>query len=344
MKKAIISIAIVALVVSGYFVGNATLDASSQKNEETAQSNFARSPGNNSYVQEKGTSHPSTTIVNSARSVDTGCDGCFAKPAVVQDDIGCDVDACGVVLPILDPSVGNPLGTKIIKTGTVEITIDRNSVTKKYDAVVALIPEGGYIEASESASRESTVVVRIPADKLDETLVALRKLGTITKESITSQDRTYDAIDYDARLSVLTEQETALREQIKNEKDSYEIQYLQDRLFSVRTQIETLNGQKNLLNDQVALSTLTISLTEKGVKQEEPGEKTVLGRAWTNAAGSLLLVIGGMLVVSAAIFPFLVVVIVAAGFLRVIVRRRSRQSSENEALVEQEASTDEEEK
>lgn len=294
MKKILIASALAVLIVAGYVVGQLQFADAESVSVDKAMPYANTREGSPAY-----SGSPSTQTISKTESL--------AETDIADPCIG--TETCGVT------PIGDPKGTKIVKSGSVEIKIDRNSVNDNYDKVVTLISDGGYVESSSSTRRVSTLTVRIPSDKLDSTLKELRKLGTITSESITSFDRSFEAVDYDARLKVLREREVVLNNQLKNAAAS-ETAYIQEQIFNLHGQIESLVGQKNLLDSQVAMSTLTITLTEKGVKTEDPGEKSMLGKAWTTAVESLLTTAGGLLIVVAALLPLLIL----GGLVVVIIR------------------------
>ncbi len=298
MKKILITSALAVLLVAGYIVG---------------QVQFSE-PTSNPRPTHTGVGKGDGIMPLSENSVDSPLIGAPVQKnsiEIASTDVvvECEVGDCST------PSVGDPKGTKIIKSGTVKITIKRGSLNENYDNVVTLIGDGGYVESSSSSRRVSTLTVRIPAEKLDATLKALRKIGTITDESVSSYDRSFDAVDYDARLKIMREREAVLNDQLKKAAAS-DTAYIQEQLFNLHTQIESLEGQKKLLDSQVAMSTLSVTLTEKGVKTDDPGEKTMLGKAWTTAVDSLLTTVGGIVIVVAALLPFLVL-----GALIVIITR-----------------------
>lgn len=163
------------------------------------------------------------------------------------------------------------------------------------------------------------MTLRIPTEKLDSVLAQLRKIGTVTSEKVGSVDHSYEAIDMDARLSILNQRKDVLVESLKKAQPS-ETANIQEQIFSVQTDIETLTGQQKLLNDQVALSTLKVTLSEKGSKAINAGSETMIHKAWTKASNSLLTSFGGILIVLAALAPFIILGLLLFPLLRPLVR------------------------
>lgn len=306
MKKILISLTLALLLVTGYFVGEAQFSSSgtdiasydpavgSQLYDTKTQSGrIARKSADSNLTY--SSSAMATNNLQEKKIDSSGSADVIAEPGVQCQAIDC--------MPI---GIGDPKGTKIVKSGSIEVSIKKGSVGSKYDDVVELIPNGGYIESSESTPTSSTLMIRIPADKLDSTLVALRKLGNVKSESIGSTDHTWQSVDYDARLKIMREREAVLNELLKKAASASETASIQEQIFALRTDIETLQGQKDVLESQVALSTLTVTLTEKGAKAATPEKRSMIAKAWETSAGALLTSVGGIMIVFTSLFPFMV--------------------------------------
>lgn len=285
-----------AVVISGYFVGNIIVSQENNTDKTCCAPNPNRSSGDS---------------VGSSELRSEIDDRTMSSPGVADTE-----PAPKVISP------KNPKGTKVIKTGTLDVTVKRGSLSESIDDVVALLPDSGYVESSSRSTREATVTVRIPTEKLDSTLVALRKIGDVTGESLDSDDRSFEYVDLQARLTIMQEREVVLRDLLRQSKTVSDSQNIENQLFFLREQIESTLGQINLLNDQVSLSTLTIELTEKGVKKDTPKDQTMIGKAWDQSAKSLLTTFGGIMIVISALLPLIVVVALVYIPIRVSLKRK----------------------
>lgn len=297
LKKSIFA-GLAILLIAGFVVGTFFVQESNGTKSESKYRSGGGGMLSNSLDVEPGQASPDA-------------DEKFGSQPAVDPQIDCIEQDCsaysGPGKP--DPVVGNPKGNKIVKTGTVEITISRGTLDKKFQNLVSSIPDGGYVEASESSKKTSTVTLRIPTEKLDSTLAKLRKLGSVKSESVSSLDRTFESIDNEARLKVMREREAVLNELMKKATTSFDARDLQNQIFDLRIQIESLQGQQDMLNDQVSLSTLTVTLTEKGFEKEDKNDRPILVKSWETSAGVFLNTISGILIVLTAIFPILVIVL-----------------------------------
>jgi len=153
-------------------------------------------------------------------------------------------------------------GAKIIRTGQLQLEVP--DVTKALLAARSAIQGiGGYIGASQQyqdgEDTVATITYRIPADKWETALDALRKLGKELTENTSSADVTGQIVDLDARIRNLKASETALVGYISKATKVSDILDIESRLSDVRGQIEQLTAQKAGLDDQVAYATLAVT-------------------------------------------------------------------------------------
>ncbi len=160
-------------------------------------------------------------------------------------------------------------------------TVAMSVVVQDTDAMLAQIQElvkthGGYVaESNRWLSNEqahATVVLRVPADKLDAVLGVLRDSSiTVENESSSGDDVTEEYVDISARLRNLeaTEQEllALLTEVRKNRGSAEDILAIHSRITEIRAQIESLKGRQQYLERSAALATIRIDIRPK----EMPG-------------------------------------------------------------------------
>ena len=125
----------------------------------------------------------------------------------------------------------------------------------------------GFVVSSEASSRDDgiqtviTIVMRIPAARFAAALEDIRKLGyRIRREKITGQDVTEEYIDLEARLKAKRAVEAQFLEIMKQAKRVVDALEVQKALGDVRSEIEQIEGRRRFLENQVTLSTFTITL------------------------------------------------------------------------------------
>ncbi len=165
---------------------------------------------------------------------------------------------------------------KIIRTVTMSCE------TKAYDDALtaimsALTVHGGYVETSTTSgtgysddkysARRATYTLRVPAESLDRFLEALRTDEgiRIVSQSSDSDEITATYYDTQTRLETLEAEKTSLTAMLEGFTDYQSISAMlevQERLYDVIEEIETLKTKLNLYDSQVAFSTVHLTLQE----------------------------------------------------------------------------------
>jgi hypothetical protein len=213
-------------------------------------------------------------------------------------------------------------GSKIIRTGSLQLEVA--DVTASVGAARSAIQGmGGYIGASQQYSDGENVVAtisyRVPADRWEDALDALRALGTEVGEQTDTADVTGQIVDLDARIRNLRASETALVKHLADAARVADVLEIESRLSEVRGQIEQLSAQKANLDDQVAFATLTVTfgvevqaITEAAARWD-PGAE--IEQAGASLVGFLQVVASAAIWLAIVGLPILlmVTVIVAIG-------------------------------
>jgi hypothetical protein len=150
----------------------------------------------------------------------------------------------------------------IVKTGSMVLDVtDLDAALLRAQA--AIVGLGGYVSASDrTASSDqplASVTYRIPAARWDDALAALRTLATkIEKEQTNTVEVTGQVLDLGARIANLQATEQALQAIMQKATKIPDILEVQNQLTTVQGQIEELTTEKSHLEQQAALSTLTV--------------------------------------------------------------------------------------
>ena len=166
---------------------------------------------------------------------------------------------------------------KIIKT--VEAYVQ----TKEYDKYISgltanVAANGGYIEKSDAnmggyynSNRNSTYVLRIPADKLDTFMVFAEENGKITSKTETQQNVTLEYVDIESRISAYKTEKGTLTNLLEKAASLENVLAIQERLSEVNYQIENYTAQLRVLENRVSYSTVTLHISEvERVSESEP--------------------------------------------------------------------------
>ena len=161
---------------------------------------------------------------------------------------------------------------KMIKNGT--FTLETLEYEKSIAALEDLINRcGGYIQNSyvtgKSAldsdaysARYATYTVRIPADGFSSFEGGLEACGSVHDRQVYIREVTDQYYDTEAHIKTLQAEEEQLLSLLSNAKELEGIIKIHDRLSDVRYQIESLQGTLRRLDNQISLSTITITVQE----------------------------------------------------------------------------------
>ena len=156
--------------------------------------------------------------------------------------------------------------SKIIRDGRIGVVVPDN---KFGDAVgnLSFIAEkhGGFIlSSSTNNDRSGTFVLRIPAKRFDRALGEVRDLATHVRfQEVRGDDVTAEFIDQQARLRILLARKALLFDLFQRATTTEEILRMSSQLDDVQLRIEQIQGQIRFINDQVAESTLRVSIQEQ---------------------------------------------------------------------------------
>ncbi|HSL98004.1 MAG TPA: DUF4349 domain-containing protein [Candidatus Deferrimicrobiaceae bacterium] len=224
----------------------------------------------------------------------------------------------------------------IIKTGSIVIQVA--GIDAAVDAATkTIVGLGGYASASERSGEDedayASVTYRVPADRWDEALAAIRGLGAkVLDERTGTQDVTGEVVDLAARIKNLQATELAFQEIMTRAAAIKDVLAVQAELTQVRGEIERLTAQKTRLEEQAALSTLAVTFSLKPNPVLTLQEKWDPGAQVEDATANLVRILQA--VAAAGIWfgivwlPILLVLGVVALVVLGVVRRTRRTVSQ----------------
>jgi Domain of unknown function (DUF4349) len=169
---------------------------------------------------------------------------------------------------VTDPGAGTAAlfkeDAKIVRTGsmTLQVADLDKALARAHDAIAGL---GGYVSASTQTSDgeapAATVTYRVPVDRWDAGLTALRAIGLkVLSEKTDAVEVTGQLVDLAARIRNLQASEQALQAILETATKIPDVLEVQQQLSDVRGQIEQLQAQQALLQDQTAYGTITVTM------------------------------------------------------------------------------------
>ncbi len=168
------------------------------------------------------------------------------------------------------PATQNAIGTeqRVIKTGSIEMTAEDVSDTVT-DIGALAAAAGGFVQSStlsedEQGQSSGYITVRVPSAAFETTMTDIKALGVhVDNESVSGEDVTAQYIDIEARLSAAQAQEAQYLIILEDASTVGEVLAVQEHLATVRSEIESLQGQLTYLADRTDLSTISVSISEE---------------------------------------------------------------------------------
>ena len=173
-----------------------------------------------------------------------------------------------------------------------------------------------------SVRQTASVEIRVPQERLETTLEALAKLGTVENRSLTAEDVTEQLVDSEARLRNLRKSEEMVLKIMERSGSVGDVLKASQELSNIRESIERIDAQLKSLRNQVAYSTISLTLEAAVSAQQTPEPSLGLrvqetwGKA-THSVGELTLGLFGFGIWLLAYSPYLLLIGAAAyGFNR----------------------------
>ena len=173
----------------------------------------------------------------------------------------------------------------LIRTAFVNIRVD--DVGAATSDVRSLVAQRDGLISSENSqvdgeSTYSSMTVQVPAAGLDEFIAAISALGTVDAVSVNAQDVTTQVVDLDARIAALETSIDRMSELLAQADQIDDLLAIETQLSSRQAELDSLTAQRAFIGDQVALSSVTITLAPLSTITEvdAPGFLSGLRSGW----------------------------------------------------------------
>jgi hypothetical protein len=222
------------------------------------------------------------------------------------------------------------LDRKIVQTASLRLQV--KEVGGSFEEVGRIATaSGGFVASSnftlQGEAQVAAVTIRVPADRYQSVLGELRRLGhKVDAEASNASDVTQEYSDLSARLRTLEATEQQLIGFMAQARNVTEVLQVQDRLNSIRGQIEQVKGRMALLDKLGDLATITVHLRPVVPASTLPSDGPNLGVAISEAWESSLEFLGNIAagVLTVVVFAWWLPFVAVPAYL--VLRRRSLQS------------------
>lgn len=216
----------------------------------------------------------------------------------------------------------------VVSTG--EVVLRSDDVTRARAEVLRLVTGwGGSVADEQTTSDEdgrttyAALTLRVPSTRFDAAMEALGGVATLVDRSRTSEDVTTQVVDVSARVRAQQQSVRRIEALLTEAGSLRDVITIEGDLSRRQAELDSLRSQQAYLDDQTALSTITVVVDSPVADEpaDEPGGFVGgLRDGWAALGGSLALLLTAL----GAALPFAVVVgalLVPAVAVR---RRRSR--------------------
>jgi len=214
--------------------------------------------------------------------------------------------------------------------------------TEDLDALLSQIDQqtaqlGGYCESREvyngspSATRRyryATLIIRIPAEKLDQFSQHVSGVSNVTSCNETADDITLTYIATESRVKALQTEHDRLLELLAKAENMSDLLEIESRLTKVRTELEQIASQLKLYDNMVNYGTVTLNISEVKEYTVVTEPETVWERIGTGFMSSLKGVgvfFRELFVFIIVALPYLAVIAVAITVLVLIIKRSRKK-------------------
>jgi hypothetical protein len=153
----------------------------------------------------------------------------------------------------------------IVKSAGIRIEVSDPEFTA--NEITALIKkESGIIEYTHNRDQELiSMTVKIPETRLDFFISQIESKGKLLSKSINSRDVTEETIDIKARLKNLISLREKFRSLLVKAQNVIEILAIEKELSRIQSELDSIEGRKKLLQNQVSFSRVDIAIERETI-------------------------------------------------------------------------------
>lgn len=169
----------------------------------------------------------------------------------------------------VNESAASNANRKLIRD--ISMTVETVSYDELVNNIFSKVTQlGGYAESMDESVntwqepdiRTMNAIIRVPKDKADELVNVVSDNSNVTYRSESVEDVTLTYVDIDSKKKSLQTEYDRLLELLERAETVEEIITIEDRLSSVRYQIESMESQLRTYDDKVDYTTLRLTISE----------------------------------------------------------------------------------
>ena len=267
---------ILCMLLVGCMLSTIGCGKSAQSSADSSATNHSESGFGTFQAESQKKVSVGTTAEGSATEATVNTDDTVEQSA--QDSGEQGIDTTGTEFEQVE---GDNTEQKLIKT------VNMSAETTEFDTLVADVRAktesvGGYVENSDvggdygmDMTRYAYLVLRIPADKLDDFVGEVKNASNVRTFGESTEDVTLQYTDLDTHIKALREELDALFSMMEQATSMEDILAIQSQITEVRYEIENYESQLRVYDNQVIYSTVYLDLYE--VNRESSAAGTTFG-------------------------------------------------------------------
>lgn len=216
----------------------------------------------------------------------------------------------------------------VIVTGSMTVTAD-DPIAASREAVDLVEAAGGRVDGrteyapSNGDAGSATLLLRIPAERLQEVIDDLAELGRADEISTSTSDVTQYVTDLESRIATQRSIIDRLNAMFAQATTIADLITLETTIAEHQATLEDLETQQRSIDDQVALSTISLYLrSEAEAPAQEPMDfLSGLAAGW----GAFVAFFSGLLVALGVLLPWLIAAALISGAIVLLVRWNRRR-------------------
>jgi hypothetical protein len=175
-------------------------------------------------------------------------------------------------------AIDDPERKQPILIYTANFTLSVYEVEKSLDAVEGLARDaGGFMAKREDRS----VTIRVPAQKFQDVVQAIEKVGDVLHRNVVSEDVTAEYRDLEVQLQNALAMRARFEKLLEKAVKVEEALSIERELGRITGDIERIKGRLKMLSDLARYSTITVVFSARSSEQVQQGP-FVLPLPWLN--------------------------------------------------------------
>ena len=267
---------ILCMLLVGCMLSAMGCGKSAQSSADSSGTNHSKSGFGAFRADNQKTASEGTTAEDGATEATVDTDDAVEQSAQDFEEQGADTNGTE-----FEQVEGANTEQKLIKT------VNMSAETTEFDTLVADVrakteSAGGYVENSDlggnygaAMTRYAYLVLRIPADKLDDFVGEVKDASNVRTFGESTEDVTLQYTDLDTHVKALREELNALFSMMEQATSMKDILAIQSQITEVRYEIENYESQLRVYDNQVTYSTVYLDLYE--VNRESSAAGTTFG-------------------------------------------------------------------